>query len=527
MSSLEKPETRKKLSFVRVLIVVAIITGITYGTTQSYQEWEANGFAFTSNNNAWFAGYVDVTSTPLYPFENLGGTVGDDVILSFIVADSQNNCTPTWGNYYTMDEANNTLDLDRRIARLQQQGGRIAISFGGAVNSELSLVCTDEEALYTAYKSVIERYNVTTIDLDLERESLYNIEAQERRARVISKLQEDYRTANALAIWLTLPVAPSGLTEDGTNAIAAMLKAGVDLAGTNVMVMEYGDSKDPDDSMYEAAHKALIQTHRQLGILYSTAGINLHPSTLWKKIGTTPMIGQNGFAEEIFTIKDAEQLNEFTRSRNVGRMSIWSANRDVPCGENYVDTRIVSDVCSGVTAAAGTYTTVLAQGFTGDLLQNAQLVTESDNGRTEHIIDDPTNSPYPVWQEGGVYLKGTKVVWRGNVYEAKWWTKNNQPDNPILNSWELPWQLIGPVLPGEGPIPQPTLPTNTYPKWNGQLVYEGGQRVLFENTPYQAKWWNQGDSPALSSIDPDSSPWIPLSQTQIIEILKREGLKYR
>lgn len=199
---------------------------------------------------------------------------------------------------------------------------------------------------------------------------------------------------------------------------------------------------------------------------------------------------------------------------------MWSANRDIPCGENYVDVRIVSDVCSGVEAPANAFTQALAAGFTGDLMQNAQMITVPEETRTEHIVDDPKTSPYPVWQPMGVYLKGTKVVWRGNVYEAKWWTKNDQPDNPILQSWELPWQLIGPVLPGEEPIPQPKLPAGTYPQWNDQAIYEGGERVLFEGTPYQAKWWNQGDSPAIASLDPDSSPWIPLSQNQILKILE-------
>jgi chitinase len=255
--------------------------------------------------------------------------------------------------------------------------------------------------------------------------------------------------------------------------------------------------------------------------LYQNAGLNVTGGSLWKKIGATPMIGQNGFVDEVFTLEDAQALNEFALARGVGRMSMWSANRDIPCGTNYVDTRIVSDVCSGVKTPAGQFTQVLANGFTGDLVQNAKLITTEDSAQPEHVIDDPLTSPYPVWQAGGVYLKGTKVVWRGNVYEAKWWTKNDQPDNPILNSWELPWQLIGPVLPGEKPIPRPTLPAGTYPTWSGQTIYEGGERVLFEGIPYQAKWWNQGDSPALASIDPNSSPWIPLSQNQIAEILKR------
>lgn len=522
-TNLQPKKTVKRLSIIRLLFVIVLVVAISYQTTQSYQEWQENDFV--TDFEPWFAAYVDITATPIYAFENRGVGVESDAVLSFIVSDADEPCTPTWGNYYTMDEANAGLDLDRRIARLQQQGGRIAVSFGGAINSELALKCTDDKALYAAYRSVIERYNINTIDLDLENEGLVNVEARERRARVIAKLQDDYRAVDdSLAIWLTLPVAPYGLTQDGTDSVAAMLEAGVDLAGVNVMVMDYGGSKDAEDSMFEASRKALTETHRQLGILYTQAGINLQSGSIWKKVGATPMIGQNDVAEEIFTLEDAVTLNTFALERGIGRMSMWSANRDIPCGDNYVDVRVVSDACSGVESPAGSFTAALAYGFTGDLMQNAQMITTDDPERTEHIVDDPSTSPYPVWQEAGVYLKDTKVVWRGHVYQAKWWTKGDQPDNPVLQSWELPWQLIGPVLPGEKPIPQPTLPAGTYPNWSGFEIYEGGERVLFEGTPYQAKWWNQGDSPAMANIDPDSSPWIPLSQTQILEIMKRQGL---
>lgn len=521
--SIPAPKTKKRLSLIRLLFVTVVVVGISYQTTQSYEAWQANDFVV--DFEPWYAGYVDVTSVPVYAFENRGQDVEADAVLSFIVSDSEEPCTPTWGNYYDLGEANAGLDLDRRIARLQQQGGRIAVSFGGAINSELALKCTDDDLLYEAYRSVIDRYSINTIDLDLERESLYDREAGERRARVVAKLQADYRAIDdPLAIWLTLPVAPQGLPVDSTDAIAIMLEAGVDLAGVNVMVMEYGNSKDPEDTMYEASRKALLETHRQLQILYANAGTNLHDASVWKKIGATPMIGQNGSAGQVFTLDDAVNLNTFALERGIGRMSIWSSNRDIPCGDNYVDVRIVSDSCSGTDAPKGAFTAALAHGFTGDLMQNAQMMTVEDPERTEHVIDDPTTSPYPVWQEAGVYLKDTKVVWRGHVYQAKWWTKGEQPDNPVLQSWELPWQLIGPVLPGEKPIPQPKLPVGTYPQWNGFEIYDGGERVLFEGTPYQAKWWNQGDSPAMATVDPDSSPWIPLSQTQILEIMKRQSL---
>src|SRR5690606_24650640 len=129
-------------------------------------------------------------------------------------------------------------------------------------------------------------------------------------------------------------------------------------------------------------------------------------------------------------------------------------------------------------------------------------------------------SPYQIWNEEGAFLEGTKVVWHGNVYEAKWWTQGDMPDNPVLQAWETPWQLIGPVLPNEKPIPQPTLPEGTYPAWSGTVEYETGQRVLYNGLPYQAKWWTMGDSPAGSTANADNSPWVPLTQTQIKKIIE-------
>jgi chitinase len=137
------------------------------------------------------------------------------------------------------------------------------------------------------------------------------------------------------------------------------------------------------------------------------------------------------------------------------------------------------------------------------------------------VIDDPEHSPYQIWRADGGYPKGVKVVWHKNVYEAKWWTKNDLPDNPVLQYWETPWQLIGPVLPNDKPIQQATLPRGTYPNWSGTVIYDGGDRVLFDGIPFQAKWWNQGESPIKSAYNPDNSPWIPLTQDQIEEILKK------
>ena len=519
-------ESKRRLSITRLLMVFLIMLGSIYFTASKLEEQKQQKKAEEKPTyKPWFASYVDVTSTPLYNFEKLGATKTSDVILSFIVSSSSNSCIPTWGNYYTMDKVATTIDLDRRITRLQQQGGRVAISFGGALNSEIALKCKNADKLYDAYNSVIKRYHINTIDIDLENQGLSDIKAGKRRANVLAKLQKDYRKQNkGLAIWLTLPVAPQGLTKEATDMIAEVLSSGVDLAGINLMTMDYGQSLESGKTMSEGSEQALIETHRQLKILYEQSGINLSDKSVWKKIGATPMIGQNDIRDEIFTLEDAKKFNLFSQERGIGRMSMWSANRDIPCGENYVDKKVVSDSCSGVNDPKFSFLQTLSNGFDGDLMQNVDSVTVSD-AKSGVIIDDPEKSPYQIWKETGAYPRGVKIVWHGNVYEAKWWTRNDLPDNPVLQSWETPWRLIGPVMPGEKPIKQPTLPKGTYPKWSGEIIYNGGDRVLFEGTPFQAKWWNKGESPAASIANPDSSPWLSLTQSQIVDILKKLNKK--
>ncbi len=507
-------EPVRKLSLWRVLLAVFLLAGIASGVIFAVRQHHKVQSA--APRHPWFAAYVDVTATPLFPFENMGATSHRDAVLSFIVSSPQDPCTPTWGAAYTLDQASRALDLDRRIARLQQQGGSVAISFGGLDNNELAVNCTNQTKLFDAYKTVIDRYNINTIDLDLEGKGLTSTAAGVRRAEVLAKLQSERRAAGKqLAIWVTLPATPQGLSEAGTNAVSQLLAKKVDLAGVNVMTMDYGASLTKGQTMLTGSESALTQTVRQLGILYDRAGIHLDNTTLWSKIGATPMIGQNDNANEVFTLSDAKGLNAFARAHGVGRMSMWSANRDLTCGSNYVDTKIVSDSCSGVKQGSQKFSNLLGAGFDGSITLSAGIITKADPITTKQTPDNPATSPYQIWSPTGTYLEGTKVVWHHNVYQAKWWNQGSAPDDPVLQSWQTPWELIGPVLPGEKPIPQPTLPTGTYPNWSGTAIYNTGQRVLFNEVPFQAKWWNQGDSPAAASSNPDGSPWVALTQAQV------------
>ena len=503
----------RRLSKARVAVAAVVVAAVTTGGVYLAQSAVSEVSDVTAS--PWFAGYADLTLTPSYAFEAPADDSGKNVMLSFIVADPSDACTPSWGAAYTMDEANDTLDLDRRIARLEQGGGEAIVSFGGQANDELATVCTDPAKLVDAYASVIDRYDLTTIDLDIEGGAL-DAAAMERRATAIATLQAE--TDTNLAVWLTLPVTPAGLTTDGTDTVAAFLAAGVDLAGVNVMTMDYGDSKDSDATMLQAAEDALTATHRQLGILYGNADIDLTDATLWSKLGATPMIGQNDVAGEVFTLDDATGLSAFADEKGLGRLSMWSLNRDTTCGSSYTDLNRVSNLCSGVDQGEVTFAETIGALMDGTPESNSGVTTTAE-ALPPVAEDDPATSPYVIWDENATYLIGTKVTWHRNVYEAKWWTKGDLPDDAVLDEFETPWKLIGPVLPGETPIPIPTLPAGTYPSWDGSAVYETGDRIQFNGLPFEAKWWTQGDSPEASSSDPDSSPWVALTSAEIQKLL--------
>ena len=352
----------------------------------------------------------------------------------------------------------------------------MAVSFGGANNNELAVGCANPQKLLSAYRSVVERYNLNTIDLDLENRALTDVAAGKK-----------------LAVCVTLPVSPQGLTRDGVHAVAQLLKHGVDLAGVNIMTMDYGSSLSPGQTMLTASESAITHTEHQLKSLYQQAGMHLHNTTLWSKMGITPMIGQNDNRNEVFTLRDAKRLNKFALSRGLGRMSMWSVNRDIMCGSNYVNDHVVSDSCSGVQQAQYAFSDTLGKGFEGNLFLSAGY-SAALAAANRQKPDSPATSPYQIWSATGTYVAGEKVVWQHYIYIAKWWTEGNVPNNPVLQSWQTPWTLIGPVLPGERPISQPTLPKGTYPAWSGTAVYQAGQRVIFQGVPYQAKWWNQGGS---------------------------------
>ncbi|WP_298582772.1 chitinase [uncultured Kocuria sp.] len=308
----------------------------------------------------WFGGYVNATSYPYFDFgtEAAGQS---HTVLGFVVADPEDPCTPSWGGYYGLEEAETTLRMEEQIAALREQGGEAVISFGGAARDELATVCTDPERLREAYATVLDRYGVTTADFDIENDDLGDRQAHERRAEALARLQGE--RDEPLDVWVTLPVAPQGLDEDSVDAVARMLSAGVDVAGVNLMTMNYSESKPAEQSVVAASEEAARSAHGQLTALWEAAGQDLSAEEVWNRIGLTPMIGVNDVPGEVLDLDAAAELAGFARQQGVGRLSYWSLNRDRPCTPADGDPAEANDFCSGLEEKAGEFTRVLGEGF--------------------------------------------------------------------------------------------------------------------------------------------------------------------
>ncbi|GAA1063299.1 chitinase [Streptomyces asiaticus] len=283
---------------------------------------------------AEFVPYVNAWSDSGYDMAAAASRGVKEFSLGFVVADD--GCTPVWDGGTSLEDQG----LEARIEGVRRAGGDVRISFGGAEGTELATVCTDVPELASAYAEVIERYQSARIDFDLEGEVLADTEAAARRAQALALIQ---RTHEGLNISFTLPAMPDGLTPQGVAQLEAAKQEGVILSGVNIMAMNYsGDhTGDMGDYAVQAATAAQARIREVFGMSDAAA---------WKILAVTPMIGVNDVTGETFTLEDAAGLARFAAEKGIGRLSMWSAERDQPCTPEMTRSAIPTAPTAGAAA---------------------------------------------------------------------------------------------------------------------------------------------------------------------------------
>jgi hypothetical protein len=260
-----------------------------------------------------FAPYVDGSLYPPFDLVETAKTTGVKTFtLAFVT--SGGGCEPKWGGVTDLD-AN---PVANQADALRAAGGDIRVSFGGASGSELGTACTSAGALTGAYDKVVTAFDLTRADFDIEGAALPDTAANTRRAQAIAALQKKHPD---LKVSFTLPVLPTGLTQDGVNLVENAKANGVAIDAVNIMAMDYGP---PSSAMGDLAVQAATSTEGQLRQA-------LDVPSAWGRLAVTPMIGVNDVATETFTLDDAAQVAAFASSKGLAWTAMWSANRDRPC----------------------------------------------------------------------------------------------------------------------------------------------------------------------------------------------------
>jgi predicted carbohydrate-binding protein with CBM5 and CBM33 domain/chitodextrinase len=100
------------------------------------------------------------------------------------------------------------------------------------------------------------------------------------------------------------------------------------------------------------------------------------------------------------------------------------------------------------------------------------------NITVKNSLVDPEVS---LWLSTKAYSANDKVNYENKIYSAKWWNKNQSPNNSSA------WQLEPPT-------------DGVTAIWRTQNEYVKGDVISYQQINYQAKWWTKGEKPDASNV---------------------------
>ena len=268
--------------------------------------------------------------------------------LAFIESSQGKHCQATWNTRQPIGAW-----MHASIEALRTAGGDVRIAFGGSFNSELAVTCHTLATLEAQYQAVIDTYDLSHLDFDIEGKTLQDMQATDRRNRAIAALQRRAaQVGRSLTISYTLPVEVTGLNESDLKLLSNAVQNGVQIGAVNLMTMDYYSQHAPGTQMARNALAAATSVLHQLQPLYPAKDV----SQIWHMLGLTPMIGVNDNPSEIFTLQDAQTLVSFAEQQQLPMLAFWSIGRDRACDSE----QTAPHGCSGIDQQPYDYTQAFA-----------------------------------------------------------------------------------------------------------------------------------------------------------------------
>lgn len=341
--------------------------------------------AATAFPSEYFAPYQDITLGP--SLQSVTQSTGQKFYtLAFITG---NGCNAEWAGTIPLNQTGTFLpNLDSDIQFIRGQGGDIIISFGGAAGQELAQTCSSASSLQAQYQAVINQYNASHLDFDIEGGEQGDSTTYDRRNIALAALQQ----ANpGLTISFTLPSATTGLLSDSLGLLNNAVSHGVNFNIVNLMTMDYGS---PDSMMGQEAINAANGLHSELQNIFPSKS----SSQLWSMVGITPMIGQNDSGGEIFSLSNASQVMSFAQSNKIGELSFWEVSRD---NGNCAGSTTASDTCSGLSQSTFAFVNAFKAFTSGSSGGGTTPTPTQTNTPTPTPTKTTTPTPVPTPPTGG------------------------------------------------------------------------------------------------------------------------------
>ena len=272
------------------------------------------GLALNTHGAGWparlFAPYMYIGAGDHFQITQCDDACGQKFFtLAFILADKQNQ--PAWDGRFPLEK---NLYADQ-INAIRHRGGDVIVSFGGADGKEIALVETNLALLEAKYQAVIDRYQFTWLDFDIEGGTVRKMPVNIRRNTVLARLQAKNP---GLIISFTVAVDPDGVPDSALKMIADAKAQGVNIYSANIMTMDYGHNFSAGHKMSEISIASALKARAQC--------LAIDPAI---RIGLTPMIGVNDQPGETFTLEDARAFKAWADQQPwVCSLSFWASNRD-------------------------------------------------------------------------------------------------------------------------------------------------------------------------------------------------------
>ena len=189
------------------------------------------GWALTATAAIWpakvFAPYMYIGADDNFQITSCDEACGQKFYtIAFIIADAHGR--PAWDGRFAMEKNLYATQIEA----IRKRGGDVIVSFGGGAGPEIAISETNTAVLEGNYQSIIDRYQFTWLDFDIEGDSLSNKAANERRNIALAALQAKNP---GLLISFTLPVDPDGISRKSQDLLSDAVSRGVKIDRKSVV----------------------------------------------------------------------------------------------------------------------------------------------------------------------------------------------------------------------------------------------------------------------------------------------------